>query len=198
MKEFEELQQLWHQHIPDSKVSFETVMQRIDVTKRGLATNMWWHMIAFGIALLVLLYIWLTVYFVTWTSYLALLMVAVCMIYGLLSQWRSYRDIQRMSLSSTDRPEVFLGYLREFQANRHRQHTRSFIIYETCIAAAFALYSLELYFALSLGVFIGLIFFVVFWFIFSHFVFLKAYINHENEKIQLMIEELDRIKNQFD
>lgn len=198
MKEFEELQQLWHKHVPDSKVSFETVMQRIDVTKRELATKMWWHLMAFGIGLLVLVYVWFTVSFVTWTSYLALLLVGACMIYALLSQWRSYRDIQRMSLGTTDRPEVFLDYVRKFQARRYKQHTRSFIIYETCIAAAFALYSFELYFALSLGVFIGLMVFVVFWFIFSHFVFLKAYINHENEKIQLMIEELDRIKNQFD
>ncbi|HZH54149.1 MAG TPA: hypothetical protein VFD72_00725 [Sphingobacteriaceae bacterium] len=198
MKEFEELQQLWRKNVPDSKRSFEEVMRAIESGRKELATKMLWHVVAFAAGLLVLFYIWLTVPFVTWTSHLALLLLAACMVYALRAQWRSYKEMQFDALESGQKPEAFISRLKKFKADRYRQHTRSFVIYEVCLALAFVLYSIELYFALSLGVFIGMMIFIIFWFLISHFVFLKAYIDHENEKVQSLIDELDRIRNQFD
>lgn len=198
MKEFEELQQLWRKSIPESKVDFEGVMQGIENGQKELAAKMWWHVIAFAVGLLLLGYIWVALVFVTWTSHLALVLVASCMIFALLAQWKSYQDLRRINFRFTQKPEEYIQALKTFKTNRYRQHSRSFMIYETFIAAAFALYSFELYFALPAGTFIGMVVFIIFWFIISHFVFLKAYIQHENEKIQNMINDLDRIKNQFD
>lgn len=198
MKEFEELQQIWSKNIPESKVGFEEVMRAIESGRKELATKMMWHVVAFTVGLLVLLYIWVTVPFVTWTSHLALLLLAACMSYALRVQWRSYKDMQFHVLDSDEKPEVFIVRLKKFKADRYRQHSRSFKLYEICLGVAFAFYSIELYFALSLGVFIGLMAFIIFWFVISHFVFLKAYIEHENEKVQSLINELDRIRNQFD
>lgn len=198
MKEFEELQQLWRKNIPESKVDFEGVMHRIEKGQKELAAKMWWHVIAFSVGLLILGYIWVTLAFVTWTSHLALVLVASSMIYALLVQWKSYQNVKQINFGFTQKPEEYIQNLKAFKANRYRQHSHSFMIYETCIAVAFALYSFELYFALPAGTFIGMVVFIIFWFIISHFVFLKAYIQHENEKIQNMISDLDRIKNQFE
>lgn len=198
MKEFEELQQIWRKNVPESKVGFEEVMRAIESGRKELATKMMWHVVAFAVGLLVLLYIWVTVHFVTWTSHLALLLLAACLFYALRVQWRSYKDMQFDALDSGEKPETFIARLKKFKADRYQQHTRSFKLYEICIGIAFALFSIELYFALSLGMFIGLVGFIIFWSLVSHFVFLKAYIEHENEKVQSLINELDRIRNQFD
>lgn len=197
MKEFEELQQLWQKAAPASGLDFDKIMQQIEADKKDIALKLWRHIIAFIAGLLVLGYVWFTVPFVTWTSHVAILIVAGCMIYALLAQWRAYQDFKTISTGSTDKPEAYIAFLKKFKADRYQQHTRNFVLYETCIAAAFAFYSFELYFALPLGMFIALIVFIVFWFLISHFVFLRAYIENENEKIQNLINELDRIKDQF-
>ena len=54
-----------------------------------------------------------------------------------------------------------------------------------------------MYFALPLWTFIGSIVFIVFWFLICHFVFMKQYINNENARISEMIDNLERIKDQF-
>lgn len=198
MKEFDELQQLWQKSTPTSGVDFEKVMQKIEAGQKDIALRLWRHILAFVAGLLILGYVWFTITFVTWTSHVAILIVVACMVYALLAQWRAYQDFKTISAGATDRPEQYIAFLKRFKAKRYHQHTRSFVFYETCIAAAFAFYSFELYFALPMGVFIGLMVFIVFWFLISHLVFLRAYMENENEKIQNLINELDRIKDQFD
>lgn len=197
MKEFEELQQLWQKSAPASGIDFEKVMQKIEAGKKDIALRLWRHILAFVIGLLILGYVWISFSFVTWTSHVAILIVAACMVYALLAQWRAYQDFKKISAGATDRPEEYIAFLKNFKARRFHQHTRSFVFYETCIAAAFAFYSFELYFALPMGLFIALFVFIVFWFLISHFVFLRAFMENENEKIQGLINELDRIKDQF-
>jgi len=198
MKEFEELQQLWQKSAPSSGLDFEKVMEKIEAGKKDIAHKLWRHILAFLAGLLILGYVWFTFPFVTWTSHVAILIVVGCMVYALMAQWGAYQDFRTISAGATDRPKEYIAFLKDFKAKRYQQHTRSFVFYETCIAAAFAFYSFELYFALPMGLFIALIVFIVFWFLISHFVFLRAYIENENEKIQNLINELDRIKGQFE
>lgn len=198
MKEFEELQQLWQKAAPRAQVDFDQVMRRIDKNKAAITSKLWLQVIGFVICLVVIAYIWMTVTFVTWTSHLGLAIMVGCVIYALFTHWRAYYDFKRISAGAINKPEAYISFLKRFKTLRHEQHTRSYVIYETCIAGAFALYSFELYFAIPLGLFIGMIAFIVVWLLVSHFVFLKAYIRNENEKIESMIQELDRIKDQFD
>lgn len=197
MKEFEELQQLWQKSRPDIQPDFDAVMKRIESGRRAVATRLGWHTTAFSVGLLLLLYVWLTVTFVTWSSHLAILLVGACMIYALLYQWKSYKAIQH-NPEFLNKPEDYIAYLKQFQQKQHRFNTHSYRIYALGIALAFVLYSFELYFALPLGIFIGLIVFIITWFVISHYVFMRTYIQHEQEKIQIMIDDLERIRKQFD
>jgi hypothetical protein len=197
MKEFEELQQLWQKATPPAPVDFDKVMRRIDKNKMAITNKLWLQVIGFIIGLLAIVYTWVTVPFVTWTSHLALFIMILCIAYALRAHWIAYTDFKRVSASALNRPEEYISFLKNFKEIRHQQHTRSYIIYETCVAGAFALYSFELYFAMPLGLFIGFIAFIIGWLLLAHFVFLKAYSRNENEKIQAMIHELDRIKDQF-
>lgn len=196
MKEFEELRQLWQDNRPDIKPDFDAVMKRIETGRKAMASRFGWHIIAFSLGLLLLAYAWFAVSFVTWSSHLAILLVGGCMIYALLYQWKSYRALQSTS-ALLDEPEKYIAHLKRFQQDRHQFNTRSYRIYASGIALAFIFYSFELYFALPLGIFILLVVFIITWFIITHYVFMRSYIQNEHDKIQIMIDDLERIRKQF-
>ncbi len=196
MKGFDDIQQLWQRQEPEPNVSFETILKRIKDNKTVLARKLLWQSIAVGLAVVVLLWMCIAVEFSTWTTYLALAIMVGCICYYFFNQLDDYRKISN-SHYMLSKPEDYINYLKAFQQKRNRFNTRNYAVYEACIAVAFALYGIEMYFVLPFWTFIGFIVFVVFWFLICHFVFMKQYINNENVRIQEMIDNLERIKGQF-
>lgn len=196
MKGFDEIQQLWHGQAPDPKVSFEAVFKRIKSGRSSFAKKLFWQTISMGIAVAILLWMCSTVDFSTWTTYLAIAIMVGCICYYFVSQLNDYRAINN-SQHLLSKPQDYIHYLKTFQQKRNRFNTRNYALYETCIAIAFALCGIEMYFALPLWTFIGLMVFVIFWFVICHVVFMKQYIRNENARIAEMIDNLERIKDQF-
>lgn len=197
MKGFDEIQQLWQGQEPEPNVSFDTILKRIKSNRTILVRKLFWQSVAVGIAVLTALWISIVVDFSTWTTYLALAIMVGCIAYYFGNQLNDYKDISR-SRHLLSKPQDYINYLRAFQQKRNRFNTRNYVIYEICIAAAFALYGVEMYFILPLLTFVGIFIFVIFWFLICHFVFMKQYINSENIRIEEMIDNLERIKNQFE
>ncbi len=196
MKGFDEIQQLWQGQAPDPNVSFETIFRRIKSSRSAFAKKLFWQSISTGIAVAILLWMCLTVDFSTWTTYLAIAIMVACICYYFVSQLNDYRAISS-SRDLLSKPQDYIHYLKTFQQKRNRFNTRNYAVYEACIAAAFALYGVEMYFALPLWTFIGLVVFVIFWFVVCHVIFMKQYIRNENARIAEMIDNLERIKGQF-
>ncbi|HWK56007.1 MAG TPA: hypothetical protein VNQ80_01640 [Parapedobacter sp.] len=196
MKGFEEIQQLWHGQDPDPNVSFDTVLKRIKNSRSAFAKKLFWQSISTAVAVAILLWMCLTVDFSTWTTYLAIAIMVACICYYFVSQLNDYRALSR-SHDLLSKPQDYIQYLKTFQQKRNRFNTRNYAVYEVCIAVAFALYGVEMYFALPLWTFIGLVVFVIFWFVICHVVFMKQYIRNENTRIAEMIDNLERIKGQF-
>ncbi|MBK1438662.1 hypothetical protein JHJ32_01555 [Parapedobacter sp. ISTM3] len=196
MKGFDEIQQLWQGQEPEPNVSFETILKRIKGNKTALARKLYWQLVAVGITIMLLLWMCITIDFSTWTSYLALAIMVGCICYYFFNQIADYRHINT-SEHLLAKPQDYIDYLKAFQQRRNRFNTRNYAVYEACIAIAFMLYGVEMYFALPIWTFIGSVIFIVFWFLICHFVFMKQYIRNENERIEEMIENLERIKGQF-
>jgi hypothetical protein len=196
MKGFDEIQQLWQGQRPEPNVSFETILKRIQGSKAALAKKLFWQSIAVGVAVVLLLWMCFTVDFSTWTTYLALAMLGGCVCYYFLNQLRDYRDIKN-SEHLLSKPEDYIQYLKTFQQKRNRFNTRNYAVYEICVAVAFGLYGIEMYFVLPFWTFVGAIAFMVFWFLICHYIFMKQYIRNENARIEEMIANLERIKSQF-
>src|SRR5690606_21214877 len=156
MKGFDEIQQLWQGQAPDPNVSFEAVLKRIKRGRAAFARKLFWQSISMAVALAILLWICLTVDFSTWTTYLAIAIIMGCICYYFVSQLRDYRALSNSS-SLLSKPPDYIRYLTMFQQRRYRFNTRNYTIYEACLAVAFALYGIEMYFALPLWTFIGLV-----------------------------------------
>ncbi|GGC24816.1 hypothetical protein GCM10011386_15980 [Parapedobacter defluvii] len=196
MKGFDEIQQLWQGQKPEPNVSFETILQHIKSHRTALTKKLFWQSVAVGTAVLTALWICIVVDFSTWTTYLALAIMVGCIGYYFANQLNDYKDISR-NRHLLSKPQDYINYLRAFQQKRNRFNTRSYVVYEICIAVAFALYGIEMYFILPFWTLAGIFIFVVFWFLICHFVFMKQYIKHENMRIEEMIGNLERIKGQF-
>lgn len=197
MKGFDDIQQLWQGQKPEPKVSFETILARVKHNKTALTRKLFWQTIAVGLSIMVLLWMCFTIEFSTWTTYLALAIMAGCIGYYFFNQLADYRRIShaRYLLS---KPQDYIDHLKAFQQRRNRLNTRTYTVYEGCVAIAFALYAIELYFVLPFWTFAGISVFMVFWFLICHFIFMKQYIRNENARIQEMIDNLERIKHQFE
>lgn len=199
MKEFEELQEIWQKGDARVPIDFETLMKRIESGKRGLATKFGWHILAFAVILVCLVVLWVMVPFVTWTSHLALFIVAICLSYAMIMQYRLFVELRwGLSADSLERPAAYIVRLKRLHQNSYRRHTRNFRTYGVCLALALALFSLELYFAVSLGVFVALILFVIAWFLVAYFFFAKVYLANESNKIRELIGDLERIQQQVE
>lgn len=196
MKGFEEIQQLWHRQKPEPNVSFEAILKRIKSGKNALAKKLFWQSIAIVVAIVILLWVAVAVSFATWTTYLAIAIMVSCICYFFINHLSDYRQI-RNSHFLLSKPQDYIDYLQLFKQKRNNFNTRNYVVYEVCIAIAFALYAIEMYFALSFWVFVSFIVFVLFWFLICHFIFMKQYIKHENIRIQEIIDNLERIKHQF-
>lgn len=199
MKEFEELQRLWQKGPSRDPIDFDALMRRIDAGKRGLATQSGWNVLAFLLALILLVFIWVNGEFFTWTSHVALLLITTCLFYAMGIQYKSFRELHSgLAAEFLDRPSEYIAYLKRFRERSYRRHTRNFRIYGFCFAFAMALFSLELYFVVSIGLFIALVLFVVVWFLISYFVFAKSYLENESRKIRALIADLERIQRQME
>lgn len=196
MKGFDEIQQLWQGQKPEPNVSFETVLNRIKSGKNALAQKLLWQSVAVAIAVIILVWIGIAVSFSTWTTYLALAIMAGCICYYLFNQLHDYRQINN-SACLLSKPQDYINYLKAFQQKRNRFNTRNYTIYEACIAIAFVLYGIEMYFVLPFWMFLSTVMFMICWFLICHFVFMKQYIRNENARIQEMITNLERINGQF-
>jgi len=197
MKGFDEIQQLWQGQKREPNVSFDTILKRLKSERSALLRRLLWQSVAVGAAIITALWIGVTVNFATWTTYFALAIMVGCIAYYFGTQLNDYRDISRNS-HLLAKPQEYIHYLRRFQERRNRFNTRNYQIYEVCIAVAFILYGIEMYFILPIWSLIGIFIFVIFWFLICHFVFMKQFIKNENARIDEMIDNLERIKNQFD
>lgn len=196
MKGFDEIQQLWHGQKPEPNVSFEQVLKHIKGNKTALASKLLWQLVGVGAAIMVLLWLCIAVDFSTWTTYLALAIMVGCLCYYFFNQIADYRHINT-SHHLLAKPQDYINYLKAFQQKRNRFNTRNYAIYEACVAVAFVLYGIEMYFVLAFWTFVGFTVFIVIWFVICHVVFMKQYINNENARIADMIDKLERIKGQF-
>jgi len=197
MKGFDEIQQLWQGQKREPNVSFDTILKRLKSERSALLGRLLWQSVAVGAATITALWIGITVNFSTWTTYFALAIMVGCIAYYFGNQLNDYRDISRNS-HLLSKPQEYIHYLRRFQEKRNRFNTRNYQVYEACIAVAFILYGIEMYFILPIWSLIGIFIFVIFWFLICHFVFMKQFIKNENLRIEEMIDNLERIKNQFD
>ncbi len=195
MKEFDDIQKLWHTQQLTPKVSLNTILKGVKDAKRKYTQKLLVQTAGVAVVLLAVIIIWLTVPF-TPSSHLALLIITCCVSYYLVVQVRDYNRVKDDS-SLLSQPEAYIRSLRAYKANRLVLHTRNYRIYLLCISLAMALYAIEIYYILPAWLFVCYVLFTMLWIGCCYFVFITHYRKRENERLQHLIRRLEKMQRQF-
>lgn len=195
MKDFDALKNIWHGQVVPPKLSYEDILSAAKTANSSFARKLLFESIGMAGVILVFLAIWAYNPFVMWTSHLSLLIFIGCCFYYILVQYSDYKRISN-SEHLLQSPQQFIEYLKAYKRERYILNTRKYSIYSLFIGIAFALYFVEVYLFSPLWQTMAGILFTLFWFIACAY-FMRIYIRREQERLQGMIENLERISRQF-
>lgn len=195
MKDFEEIKRLW-QLQPSKPVNVEDIFKRINDQKRGYVNKLLIQTIAVAIALLFVFTVWVTATFSTWTSHLAMFIVIGSLIYYFRIQLMDFIKINKTAFLFK-KPDEYLKYLRDYKSRRFLLHTTTYKVYIIFISIALILLSIEMFYILSLFWLIIYVVLSIAWMFLCRFVFMKYYNKREEQKLEEIIQSLERLSQQF-
>ena len=195
MKDFDALKDIWHSQLAAPRLSYEDILKGIRKSKSSFANKLLVETIGMLLAIILFALIWVNSSSMMWTTHLSLLIFLVCCLYYLFVQIRDYRSISN-SEHLLKEPEEYINYLKDYRRKRYALNTRKYTVYSIFIGIAFALYFVEIYFSSPLWHTVAGIIAIALWFIICWHL-MKTYIRREQEKLNGMIEELERLEKQF-
>jgi Ca2+/Na+ antiporter len=196
MKDFEALKDIWHNQIALPKVSHEDVLRKVRKTKNGFANKLLIELVGMCLAISMLLYVWISSPFKMWTTHLAMVIMISCCLYYLYIQVRDYIRIKDESLL-LNKPEEYIDYLKSYRSDRYILNTRKYKVYTWFLSFGFLFYFIEIAFLASPWVTVIGAVFTMGWILFCYFVLMKRYIRKEELRLEDMIQNLERLQQQF-
>src|ERR1700712_3491494 len=196
MKEFEHLVSVWQGQPKPDKLSVDEALKQVKKGIRGITRRLYWGIEAM-IALAACAFI-ITFFFAfrSPATTIGILIILVTMLMYLSLLVRHYHILNKHDL--TQNPTDYLDSLKEYQKNRTKVVGWFYYIYMLLISAGLALYFVEvledapLYFKLvTYGS-------TIIWFLFITFYLKPRMFKNEEEKLNLMIDRLIRLQEQFD
>jgi Ca2+/Na+ antiporter len=196
MKEFEHLMSVWQGQPKPDRLSVDEALKQVKKGIRGITSKLYWGIVAM-IALIVGAFI--ITFFFSFRSpatTIGILIILVTMLMYLSFMVRHYHILHKHDL--TQNPTEYLNTLKEYQKNRTKMVGWFYYIYMLLISAGLALYFVEVlekaptYFKLiTYGS-------TIIWFLFITLYLKPRMFKNEEEKLNLMIDRLIRLQEQFD
>ena len=196
MKEFEHLMSVWQGQPAADKLSVDEVLKQVKKGIRGITNKLYWGIVAM-IALIACAFI-ITFFFAfrSTATTIGILIILVTMIMYLSLIVRHYHILNKHDL--TLNPTDYLNTLKEYQKKRSKVIGWFYYVFLLLISTGLALYFVEvledapLYFKLiTYGS-------IIIWFLFITFYLKPRMFKNEEEKLNLLIDRLIRLQEQFD
>lgn len=196
MKEFEHLMSVWQGQPRPDKLSVDEALKQVKKGISGITNKLYWGIVGM-IALIGCAFV-VTFFFAfrSTATTIGILIILVTMIAYLSLIVRHYHILNKHDL--TQNPADYLNTLKEYQKNRSKIVGWFYYFFVLLISAGLALYFIEvlekapLYFKLiTYGS-------TIIWFLFITFYLKPRMFKNEQEKLNLMIDRLIRLQEQFD
>jgi hypothetical protein len=196
MKEFEHLMSVWQGQPKPDKLSVDEALKQIKKGMRGMTQKLYWGIVAM-IALIAFAFI-ITFFFAfrSPATTIGILIILVTMLMYLSLIVRHYHILNKHDL--TQNPTDYLNTLKEYQKNRSKVIGWFYYVFMLLISTGLGLYFVEvledapLYFKLiTYGS-------IIIWFLFITLYLKPRMFKNEEEKLNLMIDRLIRLQEQFD
>jgi len=197
MKDFDHLMSVWQeQPVHHDKLSVDKVLKQVKKDVTGIANKLRWNIIAM---IAVLVNTFAVMFFLAFSSpltYAGILIVMACMLvyFGMII--RHYRILSKHD--ATQNPTEYLADLHEYQHARSRAAGWFYYIYVLMISVGLSLYLIEVLGTFSLYGKLLVYGTIAGWLIFCTFYLKRRIFHNEQEKLNVMIDRMERLKSQFE
>jgi hypothetical protein len=196
MKDFEHLISVWQGQPKKEQLSVDEVLKQVKKGIRGITNQLYWGIVAM-IAVLALTFVVLFFFvFQSWLTYVGIFTMLVTMLLYAVMTIRNYRILNRRD--ATLNPNEYLQDLKQYQKSRAKITGWFYYIYLLLISVGLSLYFIEILRNASTFYKIAIYSITIIWFLFLTFFYKKRIFKNEEEKLNLMIDRLERLQGQFE
>jgi hypothetical protein len=195
MKDFEHLISVWQGQPKKEQLSVDEVLKQVKKGMRSITSQLYWGIVAM-VAMLVLTFV-ITVFFVfQWLTYVGLFIMLSTMMSYAARIIRNYRVLSKHD--ATQNPTDYLQDLKEYQRNQAKIAGWFYYLYVMLISLGLSLYLVEILNNAPLYYKIGFYSFTIIWILFLTLYYKKRIFRNQEEKLNLMIDRLERLQGQFE
>lgn len=196
MKDFEHLMSVWQGQPKHDQLSVDDTLKQVRKGIRGIAQQLYWGIVAMG-AVLALTFVMLFFFvFQSWLTYVGIVIMLVTMLFYAILIVRNYKLLNKHDL--TQNPTAYLQDLKEYQFNRSKVAGWFYYISVLLISLGLALYFVEILRNATTAYKIAVYTLTVTWFLFLSLYYKKRIFKNEEEKLNLIIDRLERLQGQFE
>jgi hypothetical protein len=196
MKEFEHLMSVWQGQPKPGKLSVDEALKQVKKGIGGITSKLYWGIVAM-IALISGAFI-ITFFFPfrSAATTIGILIILVTMLMYLSLIVRHYHILNKHDL--TQNPTNYLNTLKEYQKKRSKLVGWFYYVFLLLISIGLGLYFVEILEGAPLYFKLIVYGSIVVWFMFITFYLRPRMFKNEEEKLNLMIDRLIRLQEQFD
>lgn len=196
MKDFDHLLMVWQGQPKLEPAAVDEVLKQVKKGMKSLTTNLFWSITGMLLALVGIAMVMLFFVFQSWVTYAGIIVILSTMVIYVLMMIRDYRLINKQDF--TINPTAYLESLKQYQKSRATIYGWMYYLYVLLLSVGLSLYFYEVLQSASRMFKFCAYGLTAAWLLFCTF-YLKARIfASEQEKLNLMIDRLVRLQNQFD
>jgi len=196
MKDFEHIMSVWQAQPANDQLSVDEALKQVKKGISGLSRKLMWGIVAMIVALVNSFAVLFFSVFQSWVTYVGLFIMVLTMLLYVLMMIRDYRIIHKRDATSS--PAEYLEDLKTYQKNRAKLYGNLYYTYVMLLSVGLTLYFLEVLQDASVLGKIVVYTLTLTWFLICTFYLKQRIVKSEEEKINLIVERLERLKGQFE
>lgn len=195
MQEFNEIEAIWAKHTVEVKISADEMLKQAKKEVKSIRNKSLFNIFGMTLSFFAIITVWLFLSFQSWTTYLGIsIFIGTVGIYTVIL-YNNYRIIAKNDFTLD--PNQLIEQIKRYQTNRIALYSNLYWIYTFVLSLGTGLFFIEVLTNFELWLKITVISVTFIWIIFSSTYLRKAFIKKDKEKISLLIEKLERLKQQF-
>ena len=195
MKDFDHLMSVWQGQPKQEQLSVEETLKQVKKGVRSITSQLYWGIVA--MVVMVALTFIITIFFVfQWLTYVGLFIMLLTMMAYAARIIRNYRILSKHD--ATQNPTDYLQDLKEYQKDQAKIAGWFYYLYVMLISLGLSLYLVEILGSASIYYRIGFYSFTIIWILFLTFYYKKRIFKSQEEKLNLIIDRLERLQEQFE
>jgi MFS family permease len=196
MKDFDHLMSVWQGQPKKEHLPVDEVLKQVKKDIRGITSKLYWAIVTMIATIAGAFILMFFMAFKSPATTLGIFIIVITIALYLYMIVRHYHILNKHDL--TQNPTDYLNSLKEYQKNRTKTVGWFYYIYILLLSAGLGLYFIEILENASMPFKIATYGFTFIWFMFTTFYLKPRMFKNEEEKLNLMIDRLERLKEQFD